>query len=143
MSTAWCATPGARSTASRKPSPICRATRSASFPGETAPCANMTGGPGVDIGDSQPQDVLQGKSVYSAVPRGAHSLKPRTALCGLAMVAFLLPGCALLGGGTPKLDPYELLAPTPAGGARRAHTQVLIAEPSALKAVDGQNIVIK
>ena len=70
-------------------------------------------------------------------------MKLRAALCSLAMAAFLLPGCALLGGGTPKLDTYELSAPTPAEGPRRAHTQVLIAEPSALKALDAQNIVIK
>ena len=48
---------GARSTASRKPSPISRATRSASFPGEMGPCASMTGGRGVDIDSRQPQDV--------------------------------------------------------------------------------------
>ena len=70
-------------------------------------------------------------------------MKPRAAFCSLAVLALLLPGCALLGGGTPKLDTYELSAPTPAGGARRAHVQVLIAEPSALKALDGQSIVIK
>ena len=70
-------------------------------------------------------------------------MKPRAAFCSLAVLALLLPGGALLGGGTPKLDTYELSAPTPAGGARRAHVPVLIAEPSAVKALDGQSIVIQ
>jgi cholesterol transport system auxiliary component len=60
-------------------------------------------------------------------------------LSGLLSLALLLPGCA----STPKLDTYELSAPSPAEGARRRGVQVLIAEPSALKALDGQNIVIK
>jgi len=55
------------------------------------------------------------------------------------LVALALSGCAR----TPKLDTYELTAPNPSGGARHGHVQVLIAEPSALKALDGQNIVIK
>ena len=64
-------------------------------------------------------------------------------MSGLALLAALLPGCALLGGGTPELDTYELSAPSPDTGRRHSGTQVLIAEPSALKAFDGQNIVIK
>jgi cholesterol transport system auxiliary component len=56
----------------------------------------------------------------------------------------LLSGCALLGGGTPDpLDTYELTAPRPASSGRRTGTQILIAEPTALKALDGENIVIK
>ena len=70
-------------------------------------------------------------------------MKPDQSVCSLALLALLLPGCALLGGGTPQLDTYELSAPTPDGGAPPAARQVLIAEPSALKALDGQNIVIK
>ncbi len=68
-------------------------------------------------------------------------LKP-VQLFGVAALAFL-SGCAALGGGTPKLDTYELSAPTVAEGGRRAGLQVLIAQPTALKALDGQNIVIK
>lgn len=60
----------------------------------------------------------------------------------LAVVA--LPGCALLGGGSTPLDTYELSAPEPSTrGKRRKGVQVLVAEPAALKALDGQNIVIK
>jgi cholesterol transport system auxiliary component len=64
-------------------------------------------------------------------------------LSGLVLLALTLSGCALLGGGTPQLDTYELTAPKPKEGPRRHGVQVLIAEPSALKAFDGQNIVIR
>lgn len=58
--------------------------------------------------------------------------------------ALLLSGCALLGGGKPDpLDTYELTAPTPASTARRAGTQILVAEPTAIKALDSENIVVK
>jgi cholesterol transport system auxiliary component len=106
------------------------------------PCANMTGGRGVDIDNRQPQESRKGIFRISAERRGADFLKPGVVLSSLAFLALVLPGCALLGGGTPKLDTYELSAPTPDGVAHRSHTQVLIAEPSALKALDGQNIVI-
>lgn len=52
-------------------------------------------------------------------------------------------GCAALpGGGPAPLDTFELSAPAveAKGHSRR---QILIAEPAALKAFDGQNIVIK
>jgi cholesterol transport system auxiliary component len=62
------------------------------------------------------------------------------ALC----LALLLPGCALLGGRATPLDTFELNAAAPeAAGARRARTQILIAEPTALKALDSENIVVK
>jgi len=69
--------------------------------------------------------------------------QPKGFAVSAVLLAILLPGCALLpGGGPPPVDTYELSAPVPeAGGKRR--TQVLIAEPSALKALDGENIVIK
>ncbi|KQZ96540.1 ABC transporter [Mesorhizobium sp. Root157] len=54
-----------------------------------------------------------------------------------------LSACAALpGGGPAPLDTFELSAPAveARGHSRR---QILIAEPSALKAFDGQNIVIK
>ena len=64
-------------------------------------------------------------------------------MTSLVMLALLLPGCALIGSGTPQLDTYELTAPTPTDGRRRSRVQVLIAQPTALKALDSQNIVIK
>jgi cholesterol transport system auxiliary component len=54
----------------------------------------------------------------------------------------LLSGCAFLGGGTKPLDTYELTAPAAGDGKSRSRRQILIAEPSALKALDGENIVI-
>lgn len=59
--------------------------------------------------------------------------------------ALVLAGCAALpGGGPAPLDTYDLTASAPpAAGARRGRTQVLVAEPSALKVLDGENIVIR
>lgn len=68
----------------------------------------------------------------------------RGLLCGVFAGA-LLAGCASLPGfSPPPLDTYELTAPAPsAAGRRLTRTQILVAEPSALKALDGQEIVIK
>src|SRR5690606_5385665 len=38
---------------------------------------------------------------------------------------------------------YELTAPDPASTGRRSGSQILVAEPTALKALDSENIVIK
>ncbi|MBK8457519.1 MAG: membrane integrity-associated transporter subunit PqiC [Phyllobacteriaceae bacterium] len=55
-----------------------------------------------------------------------------------------LASCAALPGGAPKpLDTYELTAPDITSVRRRPRVQVLVAEPSALKSLDGQNIVVK
>jgi cholesterol transport system auxiliary component len=88
------------------------------------------------------KDSMTGISANSAARREQARL-PRIVLSGLVLLALTLSGCALLGGGTPALDTYELSAPTPPEGPRRRSVQVLIAEPSALKAFDGQNIVIR
>ncbi|NGO52612.1 ABC-type transport auxiliary lipoprotein family protein [Allomesorhizobium camelthorni] len=70
-------------------------------------------------------------------------MKPNQFIAGVA-AAFLLSGCALLpGGAPPSLDTFELSAPQLQSKARRSRIQILVAEPSALKALDGQNIVIK
>jgi cholesterol transport system auxiliary component len=62
---------------------------------------------------------------------------------GVVFLTLVLNGCAALPGGRPApLDTYQLSAPMPDTGRRRRGTQVLIAEPSALKSLDGQNIVI-
>lgn len=56
----------------------------------------------------------------------------------------LMSACAALpGGGPAPLDTYELTAPSASSQKRSGGTQILIAEPSALKALDGQNIVIR
>ncbi|WP_258609875.1 ABC-type transport auxiliary lipoprotein family protein [Mesorhizobium sp. AR10] len=61
----------------------------------------------------------------------------------VTLLAVTLAGCAALpGGGPAPLDTFELSAPSidARGHSRR---QILIAQPSALKALDSQNIVIK
>jgi cholesterol transport system auxiliary component len=61
-----------------------------------------------------------------------------------AALALGLSGCALFpGGGPAPLDTYELSAPSSVERAARNKRQILIAEPGALKALDGENIVIK
>ena len=52
-------------------------------------------------------------------------------------------GCSLIGGAAKPLDTYELSAPAFEQARPRRAVQVLVAEPSALKALDGQDIVIK
>ncbi|WP_235911698.1 ABC-type transport auxiliary lipoprotein family protein [Mesorhizobium xinjiangense] len=61
------------------------------------------------------------------------------------ILAATLSGCALLpGGGPAPLDTFELTAPqVVAARASRSRTQVLVAEPTALKSLDSQNIVIR
>ncbi len=55
-----------------------------------------------------------------------------------------LSGCtSLLVSTPPPLDTYELSAPTVHGRNGQSRRQILIAEPSALKALDGERIVIK
>jgi cholesterol transport system auxiliary component len=61
-----------------------------------------------------------------------------------AVLSLGLSGCALFpGGGPAPLDTFELSAPSGPERAAVSKRQVLIAEPSALKALDGENIVIK
>ena len=63
-------------------------------------------------------------------------------LSSAVALSVILSGCAFLGA-TKVLDTYELTAPEAAKSRGRSRRQVLIAEPSALKALDGENIVIK
>jgi cholesterol transport system auxiliary component len=61
-----------------------------------------------------------------------------------AGLGLMLSGCALLGGGHRPVDTYDLSAPqTAATGRRLGRLQVLIAEPSAIKAFDSDNIVVR
>lgn len=62
---------------------------------------------------------------------------------GVALLVLAIAGCAALpGGGPAPLDTFELSAASVSAGSH-SRRQILIAEPSALKALDGQNIVIK
>ena len=70
-------------------------------------------------------------------------MKSRVFQSTAGLLALLLAGCAALpGGGPAPLDTFDLSAASVAsnGHSRR---QILIAQPSALKALDSQNIVIK
>jgi cholesterol transport system auxiliary component len=69
-------------------------------------------------------------------------MRLKTCLAAVALVLFL-PGCALLGGGSRPLDTYDLSAPNASHGKRAHRLQVLIANPTAIKAFDSQNIVIE
>jgi cholesterol transport system auxiliary component len=70
-------------------------------------------------------------------------MKALSLMAGSAILALGLSGCALFpGGGPAPLDTYELSAPSADQRAARNPRQILIAEPSALKALDGENIVI-
>ena len=69
-------------------------------------------------------------------------MRLRHCLAAAALTLFL-PGCALLGGGSRPLDTYNLSAPQPKLGKRERHLQVLVANPTAIKAFDSQNIVIE
>lgn len=102
----------------------------------------MTAAPGVDFAVAEKQDRTKGIPHFWRTG-GSKLLRPGLALSSLALLAALLSGCAALGGGTPALDTYELSAPDSGEGPRRSRLQVLIAQPTALKALDGQNIVIK
>ena len=57
----------------------------------------------------------------------------------------LVSGCAAIPGlGPGALDTYELTTPSFAAvGRANARRQILISEPTALKSLDGQNIVVK
>lgn len=62
---------------------------------------------------------------------------------GMALLALALASCAALpGGGPAPLDTFELSAPS-VDAHGHSRKQILIAQPSALKALDSQNIVIK
>ncbi|BCH32412.1 ABC transporter [Mesorhizobium sp. L-8-10] len=107
----------------------------------------MTGEPGVDIGVLTPQTriierIQQGPAAKGVA--GRRVKQPTALVSSVFVLAMLLPGCALLpGGGPAPLDTYELTSPSAEAHHAKRRTQVLIAEPSALKAIDGQNIVIR
>ena len=74
---------------------------------------------------------------------GTSRVHLRESVTIVALLAGLVSGCALIGRGPAPLDTYELTAPNEAGRGRSGRTQILIAEPTALKALDGVNIVIR
>jgi cholesterol transport system auxiliary component len=69
----------------------------------------------------------------------------RVKLATFLLVAAALTGCAALpGGGPAPLDTYDLTSiSTEAAGPKRGRMQILVAEPGALKALDGENVVVR
>ena len=106
----------------------------------------MTAASGVDIEGWHPQKTGRGTAGFEAAALRGRVLSSVRLISGAVTLSILLSGllsgCALLGGGSKPLDTYELTAPAAGDGRGRSYRQILIAEPSALKALDGQNIVI-
>ncbi|MER8387392.1 ABC-type transport auxiliary lipoprotein family protein [Mesorhizobium sp. M0166] len=85
--------------------------------------------------------TIRGGSRLKSISSG--SITSGGSKVGAVLLALSLASCAALpGGGPAPLDTFELSAPSLEA---RAHSrrQILIAQPSALKALDSQNIVIK
>lgn len=77
------------------------------------------------------------------IDRRVRGVRPKANVTVGLLAALSLSGCALLKA-APQLDTYDLTAPAvAAAGARHARTQILIAQPSALKAFNEQHIVIE
>jgi cholesterol transport system auxiliary component len=74
---------------------------------------------------------------------GTSRVHLRQSLTIVTLLASMASGCALVGKGPAPLDTYELTAPDQAARGRSGRTQILVAEPTALKALDGVNIVIR
>ncbi len=107
----------------------------------------MMGVRGIDSESIRPQepDLSAGQALPFHVHdfcKTVHPLKHANSAVLGPLLAMSLGGCALLGSGPAPLDTFELTAPS-VDQSRRSNAQILIVEPSALKALDGENIVIK
>lgn len=74
---------------------------------------------------------------------GASRVQLSKSVTIVALLASLASGCALVGKGPAPLDTYELTAPDQDAKRRSGGTQILVGEPTALKALDGVNVVIR
>lgn len=114
----------------------------------------MTVGRGVDIGvppgqnevafaPATPSHIETGRASKRGRFRSVKGIFGKPGACLLA--ALMLPGCAALpGGGPAPLDTYDLSsAAVDTAGPRRGRMQVLVAEPTALKSLDGESVVIR
>jgi cholesterol transport system auxiliary component len=65
------------------------------------------------------------------------------AVLGAGLLAAMLAGCSSIGG-PEKLNTYDLTGPQKvSAGPRKGKVQVLVTEPTALKALDSENIVVR
>ena len=105
----------------------------------------MTGGPGVDFARLHIQNFQIFHKPAQTGRWDGRVMVRQSLLTAGALLALLLPGCAALpGGGPAPLDTFDLTSGTAtASGPSRSRTQVLVAEPSALKILDGENVVIR
>ncbi|WP_295812255.1 ABC-type transport auxiliary lipoprotein family protein [uncultured Nitratireductor sp.] len=69
----------------------------------------------------------------------------RAKIFALLALGGILAGCAALpGGGPAPVDAFDLTAPAVSSDGRRAlRRQILVTEPTAIKMLDGQDIVVK
>ena len=104
---------------------------------------SSTGGRGVDFGrrDRQENDRKIRGQRGSRV-KSVRVVAARLRLSAAALLVLAVAGCAALGGKPAPLDTFELSAPSVDVHAH-SRRQILIAQPSALKALDSQNIVIR
>ncbi|MCR4268924.1 ABC-type transport auxiliary lipoprotein family protein [Nitratireductor sp. ZSWI3] len=71
-------------------------------------------------------------------------MKTRARFSALMLIGSVLAGCAALpGGGPAPVDAFDLTTPAIADAGRASRKQLLITEPSAIKTLDGQDIVIR
>ncbi|WP_367718789.1 ABC-type transport auxiliary lipoprotein family protein [Nitratireductor sp. GISD-1A_MAKvit] len=72
-------------------------------------------------------------------------MKAGARFSALLVCGGLLAGCAALpGGGPPPVDAFDLSTPSVSQDGRRVgRRQILITEPTAIKTLDGQDIVVK
>lgn len=113
----------------------------------------MTDGRGVDIGAAPLHNEASlpaaegcgGWATGTAAVGTMIRVKLTTFLLAPLLGTTVLPGCAALpGGGPAPLDTYDLTGiSAEAAGPRRGRVQVLVAEPGALKALDGENVVVR
>ncbi|MBN8244614.1 membrane integrity-associated transporter subunit PqiC [Nitratireductor aquimarinus] len=72
-------------------------------------------------------------------------MKTSARISALLVLGSVLAGCAALpGGGPAPVDAFDLTPPpVSTDGRRAARTQILVTEPTAIKMLDGQDIVVK
>ncbi|NMG38421.1 ABC transporter [Chelativorans sp. ZYF759] len=104
----------------------------------------MTGASGVDI---RGLHIHENQSIACVELVSGRKVSVKfQSLAFVGVFALLaLPGCAALPGlGPAALDTYDLTPPpVAAAGGARSRTQLLIAEPSALRSLDAENIVVR
>lgn len=86
----------------------------------------------------------RGESLYGGLRVNGGQLARRAGrAAGLFALAALLTGCALAGGKPAPLDTYDLPAVGGPGKARHGRAQLLVNEPTAIKSLDGQDVVVR